>query len=90
MTRDELRAGVLAALHRVAPEVDPATIDSDVALRDQVDLDSIDFVNFVIELDERFGVDVPERDYPLVATLGGCVDYLERHGAAPRAPRAPR
>lgn len=82
MTRDEIRATVLRALGRIAPEVDAATIDPDVELRDQVDLDSIDFVNFVITLDQMLGVNVPEADYPKVATLAGCIDYLDAHGAA--------
>lgn len=81
MTENDLREVVLGALRRIAPEVDPGEIRPDVALRDQIDIDSIDFMNFVIALHEELGVDVPEADYPEIATLDGCVAYLARHGA---------
>ncbi|HUP33237.1 MAG TPA: phosphopantetheine-binding protein [Gaiellaceae bacterium] len=76
MTRDEVRAAILTALVEIAPEADPAALRADVDLRDQLDIDSMDFLNFVIGLHELLGVDVPERDYPQLATLDGCVDYL--------------
>ncbi len=76
MTRDELRATVLGCLGEVAPEADPARIKPDVSFRDQLDLDSMDVLNFVIALHQALGVDVPEIDYPKLATLDGCVEYL--------------
>jgi acyl carrier protein len=76
MTREEVRATILAALGQVAPEADPDAIRPDVDLRDQLDIDSMDFLTFVIGLHERLGVEVPERDYPQLATLDGCVDYV--------------
>lgn len=76
MTREEILTVVVRALGRVAPEADPAQIDPAVPLRDQLDVDSMDFLNFVIALHKELGVDVPERDYPRLATLNGCVDYL--------------
>jgi acyl carrier protein len=79
MTRDDILAAVLDALSDVAPEADPAAIKPDVDLRDQLDIDSMDFLNFVIGLNQQVGVDVPERDYPSLATLDGCVDYLAQH-----------
>jgi acyl carrier protein len=77
----ELRAAVLEGLARIAPEIDPTTLRGDVSLREQADLDSMDFLNFVIGLSESLGVDVPEADYPKLATLDGCVAYLAGHGA---------
>jgi acyl carrier protein len=74
-----LAAVVLAALQRVAPEVDPAALDPDVELEEQVDLDSMDFLNFVAALRDATGVEVPERDYPALTTLRGCARYLEAH-----------
>jgi len=47
-------------------------------LRDAIDLDSMDFLNFVIALHERTGVDIPEADYPRLRTLDGAIAYLER------------
>ena len=76
-----LRAVVLRELARIAPEIDPATLRGDVALREQVDIDSMDFLNFVIALSETVAVEVPEADYPKLATLDGCVAYLAAHGA---------
>lgn len=76
MTPDEIRIAVLRAIHRVAPEADPAAIEPDVPLRDQLDIDSMDFLKFVIGLHDSFGVDVPEKDYPKLVTVNSCVDYL--------------
>jgi acyl carrier protein len=81
---DAIRAVVLRVLARIAPEVDPAAIRRDLPLRDQVDLDSMDFLNFVLGLAETLGIEVPERDYAALATLDGCVTYLAAHGARPR------
>jgi acyl carrier protein len=76
MTRADIQSGVMKALAGVAPEIDPASLDMTVALRDQVDLDSMDFLRFVIELHRGFGIEVPEADYRALATLDGAVDYL--------------
>jgi acyl carrier protein len=84
MTADQIRAQVLDCLGRVAPEADPAAIAPDVPLRDQLDIDSMDFLRFVIELDEALHVAVPESDYPEIATLNGCIRYLSA-----RLPGAP-
>jgi acyl carrier protein len=76
-----LRATVLRCLGEVAPEMDPAAIDPRVPLREQLDLDSMDVLNFAIALHHATGIDVPEVDYPKLATLDGCVDYLTGRGA---------
>ncbi|HXY34021.1 MAG TPA: phosphopantetheine-binding protein [Planctomycetaceae bacterium] len=82
MSPDEARSKVLAALTSIAPEADPAQIKPRVNLRDQLDIDSMDFLNFALALHKEFGVDIPERDYPKLATLDGCVDYLCRSDPA--------
>lgn len=76
MNKEEIRATVLRVLGRVAPEADLARLDPGRPIRDQLDVDSIDFMRFLIAVDEEIHVDVPEADYPKVATLNGCVDYL--------------
>ena len=76
MTTDEIRRIALDALGAIAPEADLAALRPDAALREELDLDSMDFLNFVVRLHDRLGVDVPERDYPRLATLDGCVRYL--------------
>ena len=76
MTRDEIRAIVLRTLGEIAPEADLSTLEPDVSFRDQLDVDSMDLLNFVIALHAVLHVDIPEVDYPKLATLDGCVDYL--------------
>ena len=76
MTRDDVKRIVTEALTRIAPEIDPASIVTGAALRDQLDLDSMDFLNFVLALHERLGVDIPEADYPRLASLDGAVEYV--------------
>ena len=76
MTSDEIRRVVLAVLARLAPEADLTTIDPGVNLRDQLDLDSVDFLNFVLALHKEFGVEIPEKDYPKFATLNACLEHL--------------
>lgn len=81
-TTTELRAEVLAALAHIAPELEHElqTLPDDAPLREQLDLDSLDIQNLVVALHERLGVDVPERDYAKLDTLGACVTYLATHG----------
>ena len=76
MTRDEIRDAVVQALTSVAPEIDPQSLGPDTSFRQEFDLDSMDFLNFVIAVHGRLGVDVPESDYLKLATLNGAVDYL--------------
>lgn len=76
MTRDDVAATVLRALGDIAPEADLGSIKPDVDFRDQLDLDSMDVLNFVIALHAALGVEIPEADYPKLATLEGCVDYV--------------
>jgi acyl carrier protein len=74
--RQALGETVLSLLRSIAPELDPATIDWEHALRRQVDLDSMDWLNFLVALSARFGVDVPESDYARLVTLADVIDYL--------------
>jgi acyl carrier protein len=76
MTPDEARASVTEVLHRIAPEVELDDVDPAEDLRDEMDLDSLDFLNLVEGIKERTGVDVPESDYPRVRSLGGFVAYV--------------
>jgi len=81
MTTDELRDTVLRMLGEIAPEVDPDTVKPDVDFREQLDLDSMDFLNFVIAVDQELHVEIAEADYPRLSTLDGFVAYLgERLG----------
>jgi acyl carrier protein len=76
MTPNDIRAAVLRALGRVAPEADLDNLKPDIGFREQLDIDSMDFLNFVIALHKSFRIEIPEKDYPKLATLDGCVAYL--------------
>ncbi len=76
MNENDLRESILNVLAEVAPEVDVHAIKTDVRLRDQLDLDSMDFLNFLIGIDEQLGVDIPELDYPRLATLEAIYAYV--------------
>jgi acyl carrier protein len=82
MTETEIRDTVLRVLGEIAPEVDPDAVKPDVSLRDQLDIDSMDFLNFLIALDRELGVEIPEADYGKVQTLDRLVEYLARAVAA--------
>ena len=76
MNRDEIQRTVLRLLGEVAPEADLTQLKPTVSFRDQLDIDSMDFLNFVIALHAALQVDIPETDYSKIATLQGCVEYL--------------
>lgn len=76
MTRDEIRQAVIEGLGNIAPETDPGSIAPSADVREALDIDSMDFLNFVIALHQRLQVDIPEADYPKLLTVGGATDYL--------------
>ncbi len=76
MTRDEVKQAVIDIINDILPEGDCSGVDPEQRLRDQLDLDSMDFLDIVMELRKAYKVEVPEADYPQLATLNSCVDYL--------------
>jgi acyl carrier protein len=76
MTAEDIRKTVVDALTRVAPEIDPSSIEPGASFRDQLDLDSMDFLNFVLAVHDRLGVEIPEADYQRLSTLESAVSYL--------------
>ena len=76
MTLENIRVRVLTALSKVAPEADPAQLRPDLSFRDQLDIDSMDFLNFIIALHRDFKMNIPETDYPKLAPLDGCTANL--------------
>lgn len=84
MSEAEIRESVLRVLGNIAPEADLTRLKPQARLRDQLDIDSMDFLNFLIGLHEELHVEIPERDYGQLATLAGCVTYLQTalHGTS--------
>lgn len=76
MNTDDAHALTGRLIHRIAPEVNLGEVDCDAPLQEAMDLDSMDFLNLVTALHEETGIDVPERDYPRLSTLGGFVAYV--------------
>ena len=78
MTAAEIKAMVYDVLSGIAPEADPNAVGGDEDLREALDLDSMDFLNFVVALHERTGIDIPEVDYPRLRSLDGVIAYFNR------------
>ena len=81
MTAAEIKALICDILGEIAPDMDPALVAGDADLREVLDLDSMDFMNFVVALHERTGIDIPEADYRDLRTLDGAAAYLARAGS---------
>jgi acyl carrier protein len=81
VSADGVRATVLSVLGEIAPEADLAGVRGDVPLREQLDLDSMDLLNFMVGLHAALGIDIPERDYGRLVTLDACVAYLAERKA---------
>ncbi len=77
MNREEIRDVLLEIIADIDEEADFAALDADKPLRDQLDLDSMDFLDIVMELRKRYKLQIPEDEYPELATLNSCVNYLE-------------
>ncbi len=76
MTTEEVRNVVLDIIADIAPDEDLGALKDEVSLREQIDLDSMDFLDIVMELRKRHKVEVPAEDYPKLATMASCVSYL--------------
>ena len=76
MTIDEIKNVVLEIIQDIDDEADFENLNPSEPLRDQLDLDSMDFLDIVMELRKRYQIQIPEADYPELATLDSCVNYL--------------
>ena len=76
MNSDDIRRTVVTALCDVAPEIEADKLDPKAELRSTLDLDSMDFLNFVLGLHKALGIDIPESDYRKLASLDACVAYI--------------
>ena len=77
MSKEKIREIIYNIIKDIAPDEDLSNLDDTKAIRDQIELDSMDFLDIVLELRKRYTVDVPEEDYPKLATINGCVEYLD-------------
>ncbi len=75
-TEAQLREIVISSLTEVAPDIDADAIDPDTDLVEQLDIDSMDFLNVIVAIHEQTAIEIPERDYPKLATLNDAVAYL--------------
>ena len=79
MTEIDIRKVVQEELNNIAPEFDMATVDPAADLREVIDIDSMDFLNFITAIHHRLSIDIPEIDYPKLVTLNGAVAYITAH-----------
>jgi acyl carrier protein len=77
MSDVDIRKVIQEELNNIAPEADIASVDPAADLREAIDIDSMDFLNFIIAIHRRLGVDIPEIDYPKLGTLNGAFTYID-------------
>jgi acyl carrier protein len=85
MTKDDIQSIVLKIIAEIAPDEDLSNVVPEIRLRDQLELDSMDFLDIVMELRKQHGIEVPEADYQELASLESCANYLEPKFAALKA-----
>jgi acyl carrier protein len=78
---DAIARDVIAALRKIAPDVEPGTVDRAAPLAEQLDLDSMDVQRFLAAVGARYGLDIPDAEVPRLGTLEQLVAYLETRGA---------
>jgi acyl carrier protein len=77
MTGEEIRSMILEVIQEILPDEDVSNLKPDIRIRDQVEMDSMDFLDIIMELRKRYGIIVPEDDYMKLFTLDSSVAYLE-------------
>ncbi len=77
MTADDIREAILEILSDIAPDEDLSDLKPDIAFRDQLELDSMDFLDIVMELRKRYRIQIPEEEYTKLASMQSTVEYLE-------------
>jgi len=77
MKAEEIRSMILKVIQEILPDEDVSNLKPDVRIRDQIEMDSMDFLDMIMELRKRYGISVPEDDYMELSTLDGSVAYLE-------------
>ena len=88
MATEQHRELIITLIRRIAPEAELTQLNPDLRFRDQFEFDSIDCLNLVMTLGRELQIDIPETDYPRLATLNGCLHYLAERGVAAAPPAA--
>lgn len=86
MTTQKHRELIVSIIKRIAPETDLTHLNPNLRFRDQFEFDSIDCLNLVMTIARELQIDIPEADFPRLATLKGCLDYLAGRGGAAAPP----
>ena len=76
MTQEEIKVEIKDIIHTIAPDEDLSVLTDDGVLREQIELDSMDFLDIVMELKKQHKIEVPQEDYPQLASMNSCVEYL--------------
>lgn len=77
MTKEEIKTSLLNIISEIVPDEDVMNLEGNKSIRDQIDLDSMDFLDIIMELRKKYRVEIPEEDYPELATMNSSVTYLE-------------
>ncbi len=76
MTRESIKAAIIEIINEIVPDEDLSDLDHQKPLRDQIDLDSMDFLDIVMELRKKYRIEFPEEDYDELSTMNSTIDYL--------------
>ena len=77
MEENTLSQQIIDSLTKVAPDVDRNALDPEINFRDQFEVDSVDFLGFVIDMEKKLGIKIPEVDYPKLSSMKGCLSYVQ-------------
>ena len=77
MNKEEIKSIIINIIADIIPDEDCSNLNDEKALREQLDLDSMDFLDIVMEIRRKYSIDIPEEDYPQLASLNSCANYLE-------------
>ncbi|NQU22636.1 MAG: acyl carrier protein [Candidatus Nealsonbacteria bacterium] len=77
MTADEIREAIIEILSDIAPDEDLSNVKEDVPFRDQLEMDSMDFLDIVMELRKRYRIQIPEEEYTELGSMASTIAYLE-------------
>lgn len=78
MNKTSIKDTLIDILEKIAPEADFEELSPDANMREELDIDSIDYYNFIVQIDEQFGIEIPESDYQKLDTLNNAVEYIAR------------